>query len=199
MEGPGPDRSVVFQNFALLPWADVFSNVQFGLEMRGVHPSLRRERALHWIQSVGLSGFESRFPRELSGGMQQRVGLARALAVDPQILLMDEPFTSVDSQTRRLLQDDLVALHQKERKTVMFVTHSMDEAVRLADRVVLLTERPGRVLERLDVPLPRPRPAEIRKCPEFSELTEYLWSRIQTMQPDLRSRMSERPEEELDK
>ncbi len=141
---PGPDRAVVFQSFALLPWRTV----------------------LH-------------YPHELSGGMQQRAGLARALAVNPMILLMDEPFGAVDAQTRQLLQEELLQLWQRERKTVIFVTHSMDEAVYLSDRVVVMTPRPGRVAEVLDVPLPRPRPAdEVRRDPIFVDLTNYIWDSL---------------------
>ena len=180
--GPGPDRSMVFQNFALLPWADVLTNVAFGLELRGVPKKEREEKAMELIRSVNLSGFEHHYPNHLSGGMQQRVGLARALAVDPQILLMDEPFGSVDAQTRRTLQEDLLQFHQNTQKTVIFVTHSMEEAVRLGDRVVLLSPRPGRVQESVDVPLPRPRQDGIDRLPEFIELKEYLWQKLREMQ-----------------
>lgn len=180
--GPGPDRSMVFQNFALLPWADVLTNVAFGLELRGVSKKEREEKAMELIRSVNLSGFEHHYPNHLSGGMQQRVGLARALAVDPQILLMDEPFGSVDAQTRRTLQEDLLQFHQNTQKTVIFVTHSMEEAVRLGDRVVLLSPRPGRVQESVDVPLPRPRQDGIDRLPEFIELKEYLWKKLREMQ-----------------
>ena len=180
--GPGPDRAVVFQNFALLPWADVQTNVAFGLELRGVKQTTRDETARELIHAVGLTGFEHHFPRQLSGGMQQRVGLARALAVDPKILLMDEPFGALDEQTRRLLQEDLLGLLERTRKTVVFVTHSMDEAVRLGDRVILMTPRPGRVQQVIDVPLPRPRPPDVEKNPLFVELEEYLWQQLRTMQ-----------------
>lgn len=180
--GPGPDRAMVFQNFALLPWADVQTNVAFGLEMRGIDKPTRLAAAAQLIRTVGLTGFEHHFPRQLSGGMQQRVGLARALAVDPKILLMDEPFGALDEQTRRLLQEDLLALMDRTRKTVVFVTHSMDEAVRLGDRVVLMTPRPGRVLETIDVKLPRPRPADLEEYPRFVELREYLWRQLRQMQ-----------------
>jgi NitT/TauT family transport system ATP-binding protein len=180
--GPGPDRAMVFQNFALLPWSDVLTNIGFGLELKGVSKTERERRALELVKAVGLSGFEHHYPRQLSGGMQQRVGLARALAVDPAILLMDEPFGAVDAQTRRVLQADLLTLLERTRKTVVFVTHSMDEAVRLGDRVVLMTPRPGRIQEIVEVPLPRPRPDDLEKHPVFIELKEYLWSQLRTMQ-----------------
>jgi NitT/TauT family transport system ATP-binding protein len=180
--GPGPDRAMVFQHFALLPWADVISNIGFGLELLGVPRAEREQRAHELVRAVGLAGFEHHFPRQLSGGMQQRVGLARALAVEPQILLMDEPFGSVDEQTRRLLQEDLVKLLTRSRKTVIFVTHSMDEAVRLGDRVVLMTPRPGAVRESLDVELPRPRSPDVDQVPRFIELKEYLWTQLRSMQ-----------------
>ena len=182
--GPGPDRSMVFQNFALLPWVDVLTNVAFGLELRGMPKEERQQKAMGLIETVGLSGFEHHYPRHLSGGMQQRVGLARALAVDPQFLLMDEPFGSVDAQTRRTLQEDLLKFHQSAQKTVLFVTHSMEEAVRLGDRVVLLSPRPGRVQESVDVPLSRPRPDGVDRSPEFVELKEYLWQKLKEMQPE---------------
>jgi NitT/TauT family transport system ATP-binding protein len=179
---PGPDRAMVFQHFALLPWADVTANIAFGLELRGVPRPEREQKAHDLVRAVGLSGFEHHFPGQLSGGMQQRVGLARALAVDPQILLMDEPFGAVDEQTRRLLQEDLLRLLERSRKTVLFVTHSMDEAVRLGDRVVLMTSRPGRVRESIAVELPRPRPPDVEKYPRFIELKEYLWTQLRAMQ-----------------
>jgi len=178
---PGPDRAMVFQHFALLPWADVTTNIAFGLELQGTPRAEREQRAKELARAVGLAGFEHYFPRQLSGGMQQRVGLARALAVDPQILLMDEPFGAVDEQTRRLLQEDLWRLLERSRKTVLFVTHSMDEAARLGDRVVLMTPRPGRVLESVQVGLPRPRPPDIDEYPRFIELKEYLWTQLRAM------------------
>jgi NitT/TauT family transport system ATP-binding protein len=181
---PGPDRAMVFQHFALLPWADVTANIAFGLELQGTSRPVREQKARDLARAVGLAGFEHHFPRQLSGGMQQRVGLARALAVDPQILLMDEPFGALDEQTRRLLQEDLLRLLERSRKTVLFVTHSMDEAVRLGDRVVLLTPRPGRVLESVRVELPRPRPPDIDEYPRFIELKEYLWTQLRAMQAD---------------
>jgi NitT/TauT family transport system ATP-binding protein len=176
---PGPDRAVVFQTFALLPWRTVLANVEFSLELRQLPKAERTKTARDYLKRVGLADFENHYPHELSGGMQQRAGLARALAVNPMILLMDEPFGSVDAQTRQLLQEELLELWQRERKTVIFVTHSMDEAVYLSDRVVVMTPRPGKVAEILDVPLSRPRRAEeVRRDPKFVELTNYIWDSL---------------------
>jgi NitT/TauT family transport system ATP-binding protein len=179
IRGPGPDRAVVFQTFALLPWRTVLGNVEFSLEFRKISPKQRSEIARDYLHRVGLGDFENHYPHELSGGMQQRAGLARALAVSPEILLMDEPFGAVDAQTRQLLQEDLLELWQRERKTVIFITHSMDEAVYLSDRVVVMTPRPGKVAEILDVPLARPRIAdEVRRDPRFVDLTNYIWDSL---------------------
>ncbi|HEY7221202.1 MAG TPA: ABC transporter ATP-binding protein [Candidatus Binatia bacterium] len=173
---PGPDRAVVFQTFALLPWRTVLANVEFSLELRQLPKEERARTARDYLKRVGLADFENHYPHELSGGMQQRAGLARALAVNPMILLMDEPFGAVDAQTRQLLQEELLELWQRERKTVIFITHSMDEAVYLSDRVVVMTPRPGKVAEVLEVPLPRPRSADqVRGDPKFVELTNYIW------------------------
>lgn len=180
--GPGPDRAVVFQNFALMPWADVLTNVAFGLEIRGTPKAECEATAMRLVRVVGLEGFERRLPKELSGGMQQRVGLARALAVNPRILLMDEPFGALDEQTRRLLQEQLLRIWDQERKTVIFITHSMEEAVLLGDRVMLMTPRPGRVKEIIDVPLNRPRGQETEKSTTFVEIKEYLWENLRSMQ-----------------
>lgn len=181
IRAPGPERAMVFQNFALLPWADVLTNIAFGLELRGVAKPERVAAAQQLVNMMGLQGFEHNYPRQLSGGMQQRVGLARALAVNPKILLMDEPFSALDTQTRRLLQEDVLELQARSPKTVVFVTHSMDEAVRLGDRVALMSPRPGHIQEIVSVPLPRPRPADVEKDPVFIELKEYLWQQLRAM------------------
>lgn len=190
VRGPGPERAMVFQNFALLPWATVIENVAFGLQLRGVSKAERKKRAAELIDMVGLGGFETKRPNELSGGMQQRVGIARALAVEPKILLMDEPFGAVDEQTRRLLQEELLHIWEQTRVTVMFITHSMEEAVLLGDRVVLMSARPGRIAEIVDVPLQRPRSSDIgglERSKEYVEITAHLWDRLREMHEEHRT------------
>lgn len=182
--GPGNDRAMVFQHFVLLPWADVLTNVGFGLEMRGLSRKESREAAKPFLDRVGLTRFSEHYPHELSGGMQQRVGLARALAVGPDILLMDEPFGALDAQTRQLMQEDLMRLWDGEQKTVIFVTHSMDEAAYLSDRVLVMDTHPGTVREILDVPLPRPRDESVRRTPVFNELTAHMWHELRGMMGD---------------
>jgi len=157
IHGPGPDRGVVFQEYALFPWLSVEQNVEFGLRERGVPRAERRERVRQQINSVGLRGFERRYPQELSGGMRQRVALARVLVNDPKILLMDEPFAALDAQTRTIMQQELLNVWSAERRTAIFITHNIEEAILLGDRVVVLTARPGRIKEMVDVSLPRPR------------------------------------------
>jgi NitT/TauT family transport system ATP-binding protein len=181
IRGPGRERAVVFQNFALLPWLNVRDNIAFGLKLQGTDAAAMRQTADELISMVGLDGFADRYPRQLSGGMQQRVGLARALAVDPAILLMDEPFGALDAQTRNILQGDLLDIWDRSRKTVVFVTHAMDEAVFLSDRVVLMGTHPGRVHEVIDIDLPRPRTDETRSDPRFVELSSYVWEVLRTM------------------
>ena len=154
---PGPDRGVVFQGHALFPWKTVLGNVVFGLRMRGVGRREREERGREYLELVGLAGFENRYPHELSGGMRQRLGVARVLANEPAVMLMDEPFASIDDQTRRRLQEDLTRIFEERRPTVFFVTHDIDEAVFLSDRVVVLSPRPSTVQETVTVDLPRPR------------------------------------------
>ncbi len=175
--GPGPERSFVFQDFALLPWATVLRNAAFGLELRGVPRAQREAVAEVQIARVGLKGFEHKYPHELSGGMRQRVGLARALAVDAAIILMDEPFSAVDEQTRRKFQEDLLELIARERKTFIFVTHSIEEAVYVADRIVLLTPRPGRISQVIEVAVPRGGdPDAIRRDPMYLDTVESIWA-----------------------
>ena len=183
---PGRDRAVVFQNFALLPWLTVRENVGFGLKLQGTDARAIRETVDRFIEMVGLHGFADRYPRQLSGGMQQRVGLARALAVDPAILLMDEPFGALDAQTRNILQGDLLDIWERSRKTVVFVTHAMDEAVFLSDRVVLMGTQPGRIHEIIDIDLPRPRTDATRSDPRFVELSSYVWEVLRGMIGDPR-------------
>ncbi|WP_256840599.1 ABC transporter ATP-binding protein [Ornithinimicrobium faecis] len=180
--GPHQQSAIVFQNFALLPWETVINNVAFGLELKGISKSERLERAKSYIDKVGLAGFEDKYPRELSGGMQQRVGLARALSVQTPILLMDEPFGALDQQTRRYMQEELLDIWQQDQRTVIFVTHDMEEAVLLGDRVVLMSARPGKIEEVIDVNLPRPRNAEAAEhSPELLEVKDYLWRRLRDM------------------
>jgi NitT/TauT family transport system ATP-binding protein len=175
---PGPDRAVVFQDASLLPWRTVMKNVLYGLECQGVRASEARERAQHFIDMVGLHGFENNYPYELSGGMQQRVNLARALVMDPKILLMDEPFAALDAQTREFMQEELLQIWLKARKTVLFITHQIDEAIYLSDRVLVFSGRPGRVKESLAIGIERPRKLRIKREPRFHELEDHVWSLI---------------------
>jgi NitT/TauT family transport system ATP-binding protein len=169
---------MVFQEFGLLPWRTALANVELGLELKGVAPATRQRRALELIQTVGLRGFERHYPHELSGGMKQRVGLARALATDPEVLLMDEPFAALDAQTRDLMQTELLQIWDRTKKTVLFVTHSIEEAAFLSDRVVVISARPGRAKGLISVGLPRPRAYEMRLSPEFNALKLKIWSAL---------------------
>jgi len=177
VDGPGPERAFVFQDFALLPWATAVRNVAFGLELRGITKDQREQVARKYIAEVGLSSFESNYPHQLSGGMKQRVGLARALAVNADIILMDEPFSAVDEQTRRKFQEDLLELLSIEKKTVIFVTHSIEEAVYLSDQVVLLSPRPGTVsrIIRPDIERSGRTPDEIRRDKNYLDAVDEIW------------------------
>jgi NitT/TauT family transport system ATP-binding protein len=173
--GPGTDRAMVFQEFGLLPWRTVLHNIELGLELKGVPVATRRSICRGFIDMVGLAGFEGHYPHELSGGMKQRVGLARALATDPDVLLMDEPFAALDAQTRDLMQVELLRIWQEARKTVLFVTHQIDEAIYLSDRVMVMTKRPGHAKKIFAIDLPRPRDYEMRVTPEFNDLKLEIW------------------------
>ena len=176
--GPGQERAMVFQEFGLLPWRTVLANVELGLELKGVPAPVRRERAMELIKMAGLAGFASHYPHELSGGMKQRVGLARALAMDPEVLLMDEPFAALDAQTRDLMQTELLQIWDRTRKTVVFVTHSIEEAVYLSDRVIVISARPGRTKDVMKIALPRPRDYEMRLSAEFNDIKARIWASL---------------------
>jgi NitT/TauT family transport system ATP-binding protein len=176
---PSGDRGFVFQSDCLLPWRTVLDNVIFGLEIQRVPKAQARDTARELIKLVGLDRFETHFPLELSGGMRQRVNLARALAIDPEILLMDEPFAALDAQTREIMQGELLKIWNQRKKLVLFVTHQIDEAVYLSDRVVVLRARPGRVKEVVEIDLPRPRPLSIKRTPEFVKYVDHIWSLIE--------------------
>ena len=170
--------AMVFQEFALFPWRTVQANVEFGLEEAGLPAAARARRARQYIELTGLAGFEARYPHQLSGGMRQRVGIARALAVDPAVLLMDEPFSALDAQTRQLMQEELLAIWERTRKTIVYVTHNIHEAVYMADRVVVLSRRPGRVLAEVKIELERPRAERMMGDPAFVSAAERIWSLI---------------------
>jgi NitT/TauT family transport system ATP-binding protein len=194
--GPPEGIAMVFQHFGLLPWKTVYDNAAFGLAMAGA-PAVRiKERVAHYLDLVGLTGFERQYPYQLSGGMQQRVGLVRALAINPSILLMDEPFAALDAQTREILQEELLHLMERpdERKTMVFITHSIDEAILLGDRVAVMTARPGRIKEMLDMPFQHPRDVEaVRADPRFAELRSHIWRQLHTVRPSRESAMEVAP------
>jgi len=176
VNGPGVDRSVVFQEYALLPWRTVWDNVKFGLEIQGVKDNDMKDKIQHFISMVGLTGFEKSFPHELSGGMNQRVGLARALATDPRILLMDEPFAAIDAMSRELMQGELERIITQTGQSVIFITHSIDEAITVGDKIVVMTAVPGRVKDIIEVDLPRPRyENDIKITPRYVEMRDHIW------------------------
>ncbi|MFD2263833.1 ABC transporter ATP-binding protein [Lacibacterium aquatile] len=178
IEGPGPDRGVVFQSYTLFPWLTVADNIAFGLREKGVPDAQRKDIVASYIEKVGLRGFENHFPKQLSGGMQQRTAIARALANDPEILLLDEPFGALDNQTRSLMQELLLGIWERERKTVLFVTHDIEEAIFLASRVIVMSARPGRIKADLPVDLPHPRHYTMKTSVEFSDLKARLTEEI---------------------
>ena len=180
VSGPGIDRAVVFQHSSLLPWRTIAGNIRYGMELqRRFDEATMKERTDYFIKLVGLSGFERHYPSELSGGMQQRVNLARALAADPVVLLMDEPFAALDAQTREFMQAELLKIWSKAKKTVVFITHQISEAIYLADRVVVMSARPGRVKEIFRVPFGRPRDLSLKREPRFLELEDSVWKLIE--------------------
>jgi NitT/TauT family transport system ATP-binding protein len=175
-EGSGPLTGMVFQDYSILPWMTVEENVRFPLEGKGLGSHEIEQRVERWTSRLGLGGFRKAYPAALSGGMKQRVSVARALAVEPEILLMDEPFAALDPQLRRVLQDELLTIWQEHQRTVVFVTHSLDEAILLGDRVIVMSARPGRIIADVDVPFDRPRSADLRSDPRFTALEQRLWT-----------------------
>ena len=176
---PGTDRGMVFQDSCLMPWRTVFKNVIFGLECQGLDNAEGSARAKDFIKLVGLAGFEEHFPHELSGGMQQRCNLARALTVDPEILIMDEPFAALDAQTREIMQSELLRIWRESKKTVLFITHQINEAIYLADRVIVFAARPGRVKATIKIDLPRPRDLSLKRDTRFLKYEDEVWNLIE--------------------
>ena len=186
VKGPPNGVAMVFQHFGLLPWKTVYENAAFGLVMARMPAAEIKARVHHYLELVGLTGFEHHYPYQLSGGMQQRVGLVRALAVNPRVLLMDEPFAALDAQTREILQEELLGLMQRpdERKTMVFITHSIDEAILLGDRIAIMSARPGRIKETINVPFARPRNVDdVRADPKFAELRAHIWHELKHVLP----------------
>jgi len=176
--GPGKERGVVFQQYALFPWKTVLKNVEFGLKLRGLGAKERREKAEKYLELVGLKDFAHAYPKELSGGMKQRVAIARAYAVEPEVLLMDEPFGALDAQTRAQLQEELLNTWEKEKRTIFFITHDVEEAVILAQRVIIMSARPGRIKEIVDVDIPYPRTQETKLSDRFVEIKNEIWAKV---------------------
>ncbi|RAI44926.1 ABC transporter ATP-binding protein [Rhodoplanes roseus] len=179
VDKPGPDRAMVFQQDSLLPWKTVVDNVAYGLTLAGTRRADAERTAQRFIDIAGLQGFEHHYPHQLSGGMRQRVNVARALAVNPKILLLDEPFAALDAQTREIMQTELLSIWQETRKTVLLITHQIDEAVFLSDRVIVFSARPGTIREEIPVTLPRPRTLELKRSPAFVELVDHIWKLIE--------------------
>lgn len=178
VDGPGPERGVVFQQYALFPWLTVEKNVAFGLKLRGMDKAQIEKETKKYLDMVELGAFAKSYPKELSGGMKQRVAIARAYAVNPEVLLMDEPFGALDAQTRTQLQTELLNTWEKEQKTCFFITHDVDEAIILAQRVVIMSARPGRIKEIVDINIPHPRTQETKMTKEFQDLKNYIWGQV---------------------
>jgi NitT/TauT family transport system ATP-binding protein len=193
VNGPGVDRAVVFQHSSLLPWRTIAGNIRYGMEMqRRFDEATMHQRTDHFVKMVGLNGFERHFPNELSGGMQQRVNLARALAADPKVLLMDEPFAALDAQTREFMQAELLKIWSQDRKTVLFITHQINEAVYLADRVAVMSARPGRLKGVFKVPFGRPRTLSLKRDPQFLEIEDSIWQLIEEESQSLNMVLAEK-------
>lgn len=179
INGPGPDRGLMLQEHALLPWRTVLGNICFALEAKNVPPAQRVSIAQRYIDMVGLRGFEHKYPHQLSGGMKQRVSLCRILAYDPDILLMDEPFANLDAQTKYIMEEELLQLHRKMKKTIVFVTHDINEAILLSNRIVVMTARPGKIKSIIDIDFKsKAETQQIRSMPEFTKLHDYIWSML---------------------
>ena len=176
---PGRDRAMVFQQDSLLPWRSVLDNVAYGLLLAGTPRAEAEATAQRFVELTGLTGFERHYPHQLSGGMRQRVNVARALAVNPEILLLDEPFAALDAQTREIMQSELLKIWQAQQKTVLFITHQIDEAVYLSDRVVVFSARPGTVRDEIDVPFPRPRDLSLKRTEQFGRIVDRIWGHIE--------------------
>lgn len=176
---PGLDRGIVFQQYALYPWLTALENIEFGLEAKGIAKKERKEKALYYLKLVGLSGFEKHYPNELSGGMKQRVAIARSLAYEPEILLMDEPFAALDAQTRETLQEELIKIWQNSKSTIVFITHSIDEAIFLSQRVAIMTSRPGRIKQVIEIPkVLQDKTQDIRATVEYGQIRHQIWSQL---------------------
>lgn len=178
VHGPDKNRAMVFQDFALMPWQTVYDNVAFGLRMAGKKNKEIRDKVLHYIKMVGLEGFEHKYPHQLSGGMKQRVGIARGFAVEPKVLLMDEPFSAIDEQTREIMQEEVLKIMLNEKKTVIFITHSIDEAVFLSSRIILMSVRPGQIVDEIKIDIPYPRTLETKVLPEYQEYKQSIWDHL---------------------